>query len=99
MKQPALILAAITLLTLSCENNGPFAKKDLHNQYGKKLKTAGLDNTALGKQWFAAADFALASPQLISLPYKETGYFPEERPGAAGLKFKVKRGQKLFFQL
>jgi hypothetical protein len=75
------------------------AAKRLHEQYAQKLKDVGLHETALGRQWFGAADAALNSPQSISLPYKDTGYFAAERPRAAGLRFSAKRGEKLLFQL
>ncbi|HEV7332648.1 MAG TPA: M23 family metallopeptidase [Flavisolibacter sp.] len=85
---------------LGCKpGKGLFGSKRPHEQYAQKLKDAGLDQTALGQQWFAAADSALSSPHTVTLPYRELGYFPAEKPRAAGLRFKAKRGEKLHFQI
>jgi peptidoglycan LD-endopeptidase LytH len=76
-----------------------FGKRSLHDQYGQRLTDAGLANTSMGRQWFSSANLALKKPQTVSLPYKEAGYFPADRPRAAGLLFSAKRGQKLLFTL
>jgi murein DD-endopeptidase MepM/ murein hydrolase activator NlpD len=76
-----------------------FGSKRLHEQYAQKLRDAGLHETAVGRQWFRAAETALVSPQTITLPYKEVGYFAAEKPRAMGLKFSAKRGEKLLFQV
>lgn len=78
---------------------GLFSSSRPHQQYAQKLKGAGLDQTALGRQWLAAADSALSSPQTITLPYRELGYFGAEKPRATGLKFRAKQGEKLHFRI
>lgn len=86
------------IITASCTTSGPagfFAKKSPHELYGEKIKNAGLQETALGKLWFSAAQQSLASPLTINLPYTETGYFSADQPRAAGLQFHGKRGEKL----
>lgn len=91
----------LLLFLYSCTLSSPgiFSKTSLHEQYGKKLTEAGLKETALGRQWFAAANKALTSPVKITLPYKEVGYFPADKPRAVGLQFSAKRGEKLNIQL
>lgn len=91
----------VIFLLYSCSTSGPgiFSKQSLHEQYGKKITDAGLKETALGKQWFAAAEQALTNPAPIKVPYKEVGYFSADQPRAVGLQFSGKRGQKLLFQL
>lgn len=92
----------IIILPLSCTTtSGPglFAERTPHQKYGQKLSDAGLDKTALGAQWFTAADAALTTTQAITLPYKEVGYFAAEKPRAVGFRFAAKRGQKLHFSL
>lgn len=85
----------------SCSTAGPgiFSKQSLYEQYGKKLADAGLKGTAIGTQWFAAAEAALHQPAPVALPYKEVGYFAAEKPRAVGLKFAAQRGGKLTIQL
>jgi murein DD-endopeptidase MepM/ murein hydrolase activator NlpD len=92
----------IIILPLSCTTtSGPglFAERTPHQKYGQKLSDAGLDKTALGAQWFTAADAAMTATQAITTPYKEVGYFAAEKPRAVGFRFAAKRGQKLYFSL
>jgi murein DD-endopeptidase MepM/ murein hydrolase activator NlpD len=91
---PALL---ILLFLQACSTAGPglFSKKSPREVYGQKLTDAGLNKTALGSLWFRAADESLLLPLTISLPYKETGYFPAEQPKAAGLRFHSKKGEKI----
>lgn len=74
---------------------GLFTKKSPHEQYADQLQKAGLQQSALGVQWNAAASAALNAPVQIELPYKETGYFAAENPSATGLIFSLKKGQFL----
>jgi murein DD-endopeptidase MepM/ murein hydrolase activator NlpD len=96
-----ILSLGILIVILSCSTSAPglFGKTDLHTQYGKKLSDAGLKGTALGSEWFAQATAALNAPYPITIPYKETGYFAMERPRAVGLKFPVRRGQKISMQV
>lgn len=98
----ACIFLSIVVIATSCDTNSPpglFGKKNLHDQYANKIKNAGLNETALGRQWFAAAEESLASPLSVNLPYSETGYFAAEEPKAAGITFRAKRGEKLTITL
>ncbi|HUS00210.1 MAG TPA: M23 family metallopeptidase [Chitinophagaceae bacterium] len=85
----------------SCSSPGPgiFGKKTPHQEYEKKIKDAGLKETALGEAWLRAAAITLSSPLDISLPYSETGYFADDRANGIGLRFKARRGQKLKINL
>ncbi len=96
------IFLSITITAASCTTSGPsgiFGKKSPHEQYADKIKNAGLQETALGRLWFSAADNSLTAPLSINLPYSETGYFPAEQPKAAGLLFHGKRGEKINIKL
>lgn len=99
MKRLVLISLLFIFIAGCKTGKGIFGAKSLHEQYGQKLKDAGLQETALGRQWFAAAERALQSPHTITLPYKEMGYFPADKPRAMGLRFAGKRGEKLLFSL
>jgi murein DD-endopeptidase MepM/ murein hydrolase activator NlpD/SH3-like domain-containing protein len=74
---------------------GVFKKQTPYERYQKGLEEAKLDQTALGQQWLTAGSKALQSPVPITLPFKETGYFPVDKPMAAGYQFTVKEGQKV----
>jgi len=97
-----LIFLFISILAVSCTTSGPsgfFGKKSPHEQYADKIKNAGLQETALGRLWFSAAEQSLTSPLTVNLPYSETGYFAAEQPKAAGLLFQGKRGERLNINL
>jgi murein DD-endopeptidase MepM/ murein hydrolase activator NlpD len=97
-----ILISFIALIATSCSTSGPaglFGKKSPHDEYGEKIKNAGLNETALGKLWFTAADKSLTSPLSVNIPYTETGYFPAEEPKAVGIIFHAKRGEKLNISL
>lgn len=96
-----LNLLFILSLLYSCSSPGPgiFGKKTPHQEYEKKIKDAGLKETALGEAWLRAAAITLSSPLDISLPYSETGYFADDRANGIGLRFRARRGQKLKISL
>ena len=92
----AAIVSFIIILT-SCTTSGPglFGKKTPHELYSKRLTDAGLNNSALGRLWFTAAEQSLSQPLSVTIPYKESGYFAADRPQAVGLKFQARRGEKI----
>jgi len=93
-----LLFVALCITACSCSKRGPlalFKKLSPHDAYAQKLKDAGLGSTSMGTAWLQKADETLNNPLNINIPYKETGYFPEEKPGGTALRFDAKRGQKL----
>ncbi len=96
---PYLLYLLSILNSCSSPGSGIFGKKTPHEQYEKKIKDAGLKETALGEAWMRAAAITLSSPLDIALPYSETGYFADDRANGIGLRFKAKRGQKLRINL
>ena len=89
---PILFLAACSKLS------GPaalFKKLPPHDAYGQRLKDVGLDHSALGGAWLQTAVNSLNNPLRVTIPYKETGYFPADKAQAASFQFEAKRGQKL----
>lgn len=89
----------MVLLSCSPSQKGIFAKKTPHEKYADGLQSAGLHTSAMGRQWLAAAQKSLGQPLSISLPYRETGYFAADKPGAAGYRFTAKRGERLSVKL
>lgn len=90
-----VIAAAVLLFSCSTSQKGIFAKKTPHEKYTDGLQSAGLQATAIGQQWMAAARKSLHQPLTVNLPYKETGYFAAEKPAAAGYRFTARRGDRL----
>lgn len=82
----------------ACSQNGPaglFRKVSPHEQYGNNLRDAGLTQTALGRDWLSAAARSLENPLTVSIPYRETGYFPATQAMATALRFQAPRGSKI----
>lgn len=92
------VLTAIILLSVSvgaCKSAMMFGGKNPRDAYADGLRRAGLDSTALARQWFSAAGRSLAAPVTVTLPYKEQGIFTPDAPRAFGYRFSIPRGQKI----
>ena len=70
-----------------------------HERYEKRLRDAGLDSTALGHEWIAAAERAVRQPVAITLPFRETAYLSPTEAPAVAYRFVLRRGQKLTVRL
>lgn len=96
-------LILIILLLSSCGSRetlrGVFKKETPYEAYTSSLKTAKLDETAVGQDWLAFGQTALQTPTPVTLPFKETGYFPADKPRALGYKVEAKRGEQLVVSL
>jgi murein DD-endopeptidase MepM/ murein hydrolase activator NlpD len=92
------ICSAIILVSCSTPQGG-FSGRRLHEKYADGIEKAGLQQTAMGGQWLAAAARSLQQPVAVTLPYKEEGYFPAEKPAAVAYRFAVQRGEKVIVKL
>ncbi|MFK7953515.1 MAG: M23 family metallopeptidase [Ekhidna sp.] len=96
---PSLFFA---LLFLGCtEEKVPqqFYPRNDHHAYEHSLEIADLRNTALGKDWFKAAEKPFQNPIKLELPYQEGFFISEKLPDAHGYQFEVKRGQKIIVDI
>jgi murein DD-endopeptidase MepM/ murein hydrolase activator NlpD len=66
-----------------------------HEGYVRELRAAGLDASALGRDWIAAGTTSLTRATLAPLPFRETGYFPPDRPSATAYQLDLRRGRRL----
>lgn len=66
-----------------------------HDQYGQALRRAGLDSTALGRDWLAASDSAMRAPLALSLPFREAGAYTRSDARAVAWAFVLPRGRQL----
>jgi murein DD-endopeptidase MepM/ murein hydrolase activator NlpD len=66
-----------------------------HERYELRLLEAELDETALGHDWIAAAESALASPVLIEAPHREESYLDPRDAMAVAYQISLRRGQQL----
>jgi murein DD-endopeptidase MepM/ murein hydrolase activator NlpD/SH3-like domain-containing protein len=97
-----LIFVAILGLLGGCTSVGPgklFRSVSPHDQYAQSLHDARLEQTALGTDWLATANRALQDSVLISVPYRESGYFASTRPFALGYRLNGQRGDKFIIKV
>ncbi|WP_018479139.1 peptidoglycan DD-metalloendopeptidase family protein [Pontibacter roseus] len=78
---------------------GVFKNESPYERYASSLKAAKLDQTAIGRDWLAAGEKALQTANPVTLPFKETGYFPADNPKALGYRVEAKRGEKIVVNL
>jgi len=98
---PLLSISFIALASYSCKSSSInlFKAASPHEQYKRKLETAGLDKTAMGAAWINAASASMQKALTITIPYKETGYFAADKIPAAAYKFTATKGQKITINL
>lgn len=66
-----------------------------YDRYARQLTDAGLDSTALGREWLAASDSALRSPFDASIPALEVGAYSRSEARAVAYRFALKDGQRV----
>src|SRR5690606_35548886 len=96
------LIGILVLLLASCRNQLPgglFKSQTPHQRYADQLRTAGLGERNLFRQWDTAASRSLQAPLSIDIPFREQAYFEAERPAAAGYGFDVKKGYLLRIDL
>ncbi|QNP54173.1 peptidoglycan DD-metalloendopeptidase family protein [Hymenobacter qilianensis] len=76
-----------------------FQKTTPHETYARRLRQSGLDQTALGRDWLAAADRALRDSLVVTLPFQETGFFRADQARAAAYRYAVREGETVRISL
>jgi murein DD-endopeptidase MepM/ murein hydrolase activator NlpD len=76
-----------------------FMAETPHQEYEGLLRETGLDRTALGHDWIAAADGALAAPVDVDAPHLEARYLDPARATAVAYRMLLERGQRIVAQL
>jgi len=66
-----------------------------YEAYEASLAAAGLNETALGRDWILAGQRAVEKPSPVSLPFHEEGFIADEEPGATAYRVTIGRGQRL----
>ncbi|MCJ8164564.1 M23 family metallopeptidase [Pontibacter sp. E15-1] len=94
----------LLLLLASCSGKqtlrGVFERhQSPYEKYAAKIKSAGLDQTALGQDWLQAGQKALQDSITITPPLKETGYFAAGQPRALGYLVAAQRGERIVVHL
>lgn len=98
-----LLIGSIAGWFSACTGFGPatnlFRPNSPHEQYSQSLKTAKLDQTALGSDWLVAAERATRDSLTIAVPYRESGYFSAGKAFAVGYRLEAQRGDRLLVKV
>lgn len=96
-----LVLCLCASIFYSCKSGSTnlFKPSSPHEIYKRKLIAAGLDKSNLGLSWINSSATSKEKALDISIPYKETGYFPSDKTPAHSYKFTVIKGQKIYVSL
>jgi len=70
-----------------------------YEQYVASLREAGLDQTALGREWLDAGRRALQEPLAVTLPFREAGFLPPQEARAVAYRVELRRGQRLMVDI
>jgi len=70
-----------------------------HERYAQALIAAGLDSTALGRDWLNASDSALRAPLGTRLPAREQGAYSPSEARAVAYRVALRDGQRLQVRL
>src|SRR5687767_12037001 len=97
-RSPATLLLAGLLAFTACDRAkslGDRGFRSPRDEYVRTLKRAELDRTALGRDWLAAGDAALASPTAVTAPHREAIHLPASEPRAVAWRLPLRRGDRL----
>lgn len=111
MRMPALLhlthalrdlttLLVVALLLTACGGSSTLrtlggAPRTGHERYARALYDAGLDSTALGREWLAASDSALRAPYPVALPARELGAYSRTEARAVAYRITLRHGERL----
>lgn len=98
-----LLFAFMALYLTGCGSRetlrGVLKKETPYEQYASSLQSAKLHESALGLDWITVGQAALQSPTPVTLPFKETGYMPADKPRALGYTVQAQHGERVLVQL
>ena len=66
-----------------------------YERYASSLRSAGLDSTAIGRDWLLASDSALRSPLVATLPLNEVGVYRRSEARAVAYQVRLREGQRI----
>jgi len=95
----ALAIATMVLLA-ACDPRSALDRlrpppRTAYDRYAERIRDAGLDSTALGREWLAASDSALRAPFAAALPAREVGIYSRSEARAVAYRFSLREGQRL----
>jgi murein DD-endopeptidase MepM/ murein hydrolase activator NlpD len=98
-KKFLVVTETLCIFFLGCEKidqiQNEFRDLTPHEAYQESLVAAGLNETALARDWLEAAESSVVEAPPVDTPYQEEGFFPADIPQARGYKVFLRRGQQL----
>jgi peptidoglycan LD-endopeptidase LytH len=94
----ALVLFAGGCRALEQVQDQLFDRSTPRERYEAALAAAGLDHTALVRDWADAAERALRAAPVVTSPHVEEGYLSPGEPAALALRIAARRGQEVVFE-
>ena len=64
------------------------------DEYVRSLEKAELHRTAVGRDWIAAGDAAIAAATRVTVPHREAVHLPAAEPRAAAWRIPLRRGDR-----
>ncbi|MGQ0767249.1 MAG: peptidoglycan DD-metalloendopeptidase family protein [Gemmatimonadota bacterium] len=97
-RRSGLALAVSAALAAGCDTTSIFERSEPateYERYARALGDAGLDSSALGLEWLAASDSALAAPVAVTLPFQEAGHYSRAEARAVAYRVNLEEGHLL----
>ena len=66
-----------------------------HERYAQSLRESGLGETIICRAWMAEAERAFRAAPLVTLPFREAGFFRETEVHAVATRFLARRGEAI----
>ena len=97
VRRPGILVPILAFWAAACaaDADTAFVVRTPHEAYEAQLRQAGLDTTALGREWSDAAARALLVPLEVNVPHREARFLDPARATALGYRIRLQRGQRL----
>lgn len=94
-----LVVVLAVAVVPGCASNGLLGgivrPTSPYERYMQSLSGAGLDETALGRDWSRVGLDAMAAAIPVSTPFSEESYLPPDTPSAVAYRLELARGRRL----
>jgi peptidoglycan LD-endopeptidase LytH len=97
--KPLAAIAALSACDVGALRDRLAGTESPRETYVHALASAGLDRSALGRDWIAAGNRALSAPVVASVPFAERGFFPANEASAVAYRLTAPIGRRLHVRI